>query len=166
MKALFGAPPGDYLFPALIWLLALGFLVLAFGFSPMSREVPILVGWATLGLATVDLFSRTRLPAAQALVQLLNPGVRKPDGKTDKAVSRQRLAMAIAGVVGFVTALVLVGVLYAVPVFLFAALYWGGRCRLATSLILVVVMTALIWGLFAGLLRLELFPGLLFGGDW
>lgn len=163
MKTLFGAPIGEYLFPALIWLLALGFLLLAFSFSPLSREVPVLVGWLTLGLTTVDLFSRTRTPVAEALVRLLNPDVRAPEGK---AASRPRLAMAVGGIVGFVAALVLFGVLAAVPVFLFAALFWGGKRRLATSAIMVALVTAFIWGLFAGLLRLELFPGLLFGGDW
>jgi hypothetical protein len=166
MKTLFGAPLADYLFPALIWLLALGFLLLAFGFSPMSGEMPILVGWATLGLTTVDLFSRARVPAAQVLVRVLNPGVRTAAAREDKAASRPRLAMAVCGIVGFVAALVLAGVLYAVPVFLFVALYWGGKSRLATSVIIAALMTAFIWGLFAGLLRLELYPGLLFGGDW
>ena len=163
MKTLLGAPLAEYLFPALIWLLTLGFLLLAFRFSPLSREVPVLVGWVTLGLTTVDLFSRTRIPAAQALVRLLNPGVRAAEGKPP---SPARIAMAIGGVVGFVAALVLFGVLYAVPVFLFAALRWGGRCRWATSTVIAALVTAFIWGLFAGLLRLELFPGLLFGGDW
>jgi hypothetical protein len=166
MKTLFGTPFAEYLFPALIWLLALGFLLLAAGFSPMSREVPILVGWATLGLTTVDLFSRTRVRAAEALARWLNPGVRVADPKADKATSRPRLAMAVGGIVGFVAALVLAGVLCAVPVFLFVALFWGGKCRFATSVIIMALVTAFIWALFAGLLRLELYPGLLFGGDW
>jgi hypothetical protein len=165
MRSLFGAPVAEYLFPALVWLLALAFLLLASSFSPMSREVPVLVSWLTLVLSSVDLFSRTRVPAAQAMARWLNPGVR-PKEATGKPGSTARLLMAIGGVVGFVAALVLVGVLYAVPAFLFVALRWGGRCRLGVSVIIAVLVTGLIWGLFAGLLQLDLFPGLLFGGDW
>ena len=163
--SLFGAPLAEYLFPALVWLLALAFLLLASGFSPMSREVPVLVSWLTLVLSSVDLFSRTRTSAAQALVRWLNPDIREKEA-TGKPGSTARLLMAIGGVIGFVAALVLVGVLYAVPVFLFVALRWGGRCRLAVSAVAAILVTGLIWSLFAGLLQLDLFPGLLFGGDW
>jgi hypothetical protein len=163
--SLFGTPVAEYLFPALVWLLALAFLLLASGFSPVSREVPILVSWLTLLLSSVDLFSRMRVPAAQTMARWLNPGVR-PKEAAGKPGSTARLLMAIGGVTGFVAALVLVGVLYAVPAFLFVALYWGGRCRLAVSVLIAVLVTGLIWSLFAGLLQLELFPGLLFGGDW
>ena len=83
-----------------------------------------------------------------------------------KPTSAARLAIAIGAIIVLATGVVLLGVIYVVPVFLFVALYWGGKNRLVVSLVLAAVVTAFIWGLFTGLLRLELYPGLLLGGDW
>jgi hypothetical protein len=166
MKTVFGAPVADYLFAALVWLLAAVFLLLSYGFSPVSREVPALIGWATLVLASLDLVSRLQLPAAQTLNRLLNPSLRVKEAAEGPPMSRPRIAIAIAGIIGLATGLVLFGVLYVVPAFLFVALYWGGKCRLVTSVLIAALVTAFIWGLFTGLLRLDLYPGLLLGGDW
>jgi hypothetical protein len=166
MKTVFGAPLAEYLFAASVWLVAAIFLLLSYSFSAVSREVPALICWATLVLTSLDLVSRLQLPAGQALNRLLNPGLRGKDATEAKPTSSSRLAIAIAAIIVLATGLVLFGVLYVVPVFLFVALYWGGKCRLVASALLAAVVTAFIWGLFTGLLRLELYPGLLLGGDW
>ena len=36
----------------------------------------------------------------------------------------------------------------------------------ATSLLTAVLLTGLLWGTFGGLMRLDLYPGLFFGGEW
>jgi hypothetical protein len=156
----------DYLFPGLIWLLALGFVVQAYGFAPASGAVPIMIGWTTVALASIDLFSRMRFPAARAVARFLSPDVQSPSAEAVEPVSVARIATAIGGIVALAAGMVLVGILYTVPVFLFVALHWAGRRSLGTSLLLTVVVTGLLWGTFAGLLRLALYPGLLLGGNW
>jgi hypothetical protein len=152
-----GIPRGcghQYLLPCLIWLLALGFLIEAHGFSAASGAVPLLIGWSTLVLTSIDVFLRVRSPA--------DPGA----ADTEKKVAAARVAVAVAGVVLVVAGMTLVGILRTVPVFVFSALRWGGGRNLTTSLVVALVLTGLIWGTFGGLMRLELYPGLLFGGDW
>lgn len=153
-----GIPPGSTrrcLFPGVVWLLALGFLIEAQSFSPAARAVPRLFGWTTLVLASIDVISRMRL--------------RSPDTaavNTEARVPPARAAVAVGGIVLLVSGMTLVGILPTVPVFILIALRWGGGRSLATSLLVAVVLTGLLWGTFGRLLRLELYPGLLFGGDW
>ena len=153
-----GIPPGSAqrcLFPGAVWLLALGFLIEAQTFSPAARAVPRLFGWTTLVLASMDLFSRMR--------------PRSPDtaaANTEARVPPARAAVAVGGIVLLVAGMTLVGILPTVPVFILIALHWGGSRSLATSLLTAILLTGLLWGTFGGLLRLELYPGRFFGGDW
>ena len=143
------------LFPSVVWLLALGFLIGAQSFSPAARAVPRLFGWTTLVLASIDVFSRMR--------------PRSPDtaaANTEARVPPARVAVAVGGIVLLVAGMTLVGILPTVPVFILIALRWGGGRSLTMSLLVAVLLTGLLWGTFGGLLRLELYPGLLFGGDW
>jgi hypothetical protein len=162
----FRNPGYGWLFPSLVWLLALGFLVKSYGLALGSGEVPTLIGWTTVVLTSIDLFSRTQLPAAQTLARLLNPNL--PAGLTETAdrVSNARIATAVVGIVALAAGLVLVGVLYTVPAFVFIALFWGGGRRLLRSVLLAAAVTGFLWGTCARLLRLELYPGLLLGGSW
>lgn len=65
----------------------------------------------------------------------------------------------------FAALIVLVGILAAVPAYLFAALRWrGGRSYRACALGAAGV-TLFVWLLFSVVLRIALYPGLLFGGD-
>jgi hypothetical protein len=66
--------------------------------------------------------------------------------------------------VGFVAAFALIGALYAIPLYVFAATRWRGERPVAVCLISAACTLAGIWLLFSRLLRLELYPGLLFGG--
>jgi hypothetical protein len=155
----------DWVFPSLVFLSALGFLGKSYALSPGTGEVPTLIGWITLAITGIDLFSRLRIPAGEALGRILSSSLRKrPMEESDDGASNGRIVVAVTGIVALVAGLVLVGVLYTVPAFLFIALFWGGQRRLAASLLLAATVTGLLWGVFAGLLRLELYPGLLLGG--
>jgi hypothetical protein len=156
----------DWVFPGLVFLLALGFLVKSHTLSSDTGEVPTLIGWMTLLVTSIDLFSRLQIPAGEALGRILNSNVRKrPAEEGRDRTSNGRVVVAVTGIVALVAGLVLVGVLYTVPTFLFIALFWGGGRRLAASLLLAVAVTGLLWGIFTGLLRLELYPGLLLAGS-
>jgi hypothetical protein len=145
----------QYLFPGLVWLLALGFLIEARTFSPASGAVPLLIGWTTLVLTSIDLFFRIRPRPAAA-----------DEADTEKKIPAARVTIAVGGIVLLVAGLTLVGILRTVPVFVFVALRWGGGRSLTTSLLVTLILTGLLWGTFGGLMRLDLYPGLFFGGDW
>jgi threonine/homoserine/homoserine lactone efflux protein len=70
---------------------------------------------------------------------------------------------AVCGIVGFTLALVLVGLLPSVAVFMALALRYGSRQGWRTSLLTAAAVTLMVWLLFIALLRLVPFPGLLFG---
>ena len=153
-------------FPGVIWLAALGFLVVAYGFSPASGALPVLIGWTTLVLTGIDLFFRMQTPAARTVARALGVDAQVRAPETGQPVLSSRVVTAVAAVAGLAAGMVLAGILCAVPIFLFVALRWGGGRTRVTSLAVAVAVTALLWGVFAKLLRLEVYSGLLFGGDW
>jgi hypothetical protein len=69
---------------------------------------------------------------------------------------------AAVWVAGFAAAMVLIGILYAVPLYVFASLYVRGRRPLLLALGVSAAATAMIWLLFVAVLGLELYPGALF----
>ena len=71
---------------------------------------------------------------------------------------------AVAWVFSFALAMLFIGILYAVPLYVFASLFLRGRRSLLLSAGTAALATAMIWILFAAILRLELYPGMLFGG--
>ena len=155
--------------PGALFVLAMGFLLMARGFPPASRMVPEMIGGAMLVLSALDMASRSATAGGRALAGWLNPAA--PDTRHDVGPAghqpvRSRQLLALGGLMGFVALIVLVGVLPSVPVFVTLAVRFGGRRGWTASLLAAAIVTLLIWLLFALLLRLDLFPGLLLGGDW
>jgi hypothetical protein len=144
-----------YVFPGVTWLLALGFVVKAYGFARASGAIPILIGWTTLALASADMAAR-----------VLSPDRQVSAADTGKPVATARVLTAVTAIVVLSATIILAGILCAVPVFLFVALRWGGGRGVLTSLSLAAAVTVLLWAVFSRLLRLDIYPGLLFGGDW
>jgi len=144
-------------FPGIVWLLALGFLLEAHTFSPAAAAVPLLIGWTTLVLTSIDLFTRIREPSKVADADVTD---------TEPPVPATRVVIAVSGAVLLVAGMTLVGILPTVPVFILIALRWGGGRSLTTSVVTALILTGLLWGTFGALMRLDLYPGLFFGGDW
>lgn len=152
--------------PLVVLVVAAGFLMLTYQLPPAARVMPVLVGWAALVLASIDLLSRTRGEFGRALMKAFNPaGLNR--GAEDQAEARAGgwpLATGIGLVVLLVTAFLLVGVLIAAPLTIFTALILANRRELISSVLIAGFTTAFIWLLFSVLLRLHLYPGVLFGG--
>ena len=155
----------DCLLPLLMLVLAAGFVAMGFSYNADSRAVPELIGGAMLVLAAVDLVSRTPTASGRVLLRWLNPAGLAETQPTGRAI-RLRQCIAILGVVAFGMLLVWFGVLPAVPVFVLIAIRFGARRGWRSSLAMAVLTTGLIWALFVPLLRLDLWPGVLFGGEW
>jgi hypothetical protein len=155
----------DYV-PALAAAAAAGaYLTAAYGYSPDARAAPLLIGWVVMALAALDVASRTQTALGKALTRWLNPVAARPRaGHGHAAYPATRQIVAIAWIAGFVVAFALIGALYAIPLYVVAATRWrGGRPWLVCAISAACTLAG-IWLLFSRLLRLELYPGLLFGG--
>jgi hypothetical protein len=115
-------------------------------------------------LLILDLVSRTRTPVGATLMHWLNPA--GDPSKTEGAARYPALKqiLAVAWIAGFVAAMVLIGILYAVPLYVFLSLTVRGRRTLWVAAMIAVAAGAMIWVLFDVVLQLELYPGVLFGG--
>jgi hypothetical protein len=164
MKRLFGTPITDYLPAAALLLLTMVYLVTAFGYSAESRAMPVLIAVAMLILLLLDLVSRTRSVTGETLTRWLNPAAAQQADEPADGGRPKRQVAALLWLAGFTLALLVIGVLYAVPLYVFGSMRLRGRRSYAVSLAGGLGMTLLVWLLFAGLLRAPLYPGLLFGG--
>lgn len=164
MKRVLGTPVTDYM-PALGLLAVTAiYLVTAYQYSPDARAVPAGVAWVMMILVSFDLVSRTRTKIGATLMHWLNPA-----GDADKqdAVKRYpvlKQIVAVAWIAGFAAAMLLAGILYAVPLYVFSSLLIQGRRPLLVCIGFAAAATLMIWLLFDVVLSLELYPGILFGG--
>ena len=152
--------------PALIVLsLSVVYLPWAYSYDPEGRAVPVLVGWLTVGLAALDIMTQTNTPFGRYLFQLLSgramdAGLKEPGAE----YTFGRQFVAVLWLIGFVGAVTLVGFLITVPIYVLVFMKFQGRKSLRQSIIAAVVITAVVWVMFEGLLRYEVYPGILFEG--
>ncbi len=160
MKRVLGTPIVEYV-PALVMVaITVGYLAMAYTYSVQARLFPVPVGWLMLLLLTLDLVSRTKTPTGETLTRLLNPAAQAEGEEERFPILRQLSAML--WVAFFTAALVLIGVMYAVPLYVFGSMRFHGKKSYLTSLIAAVCVTAFTWVLFAFALQVELYPGVLF----
>jgi hypothetical protein len=147
--------------PALgLLIITIAYLMVAYQYSAASRAFPVIVAWSMIVLLALDLVSRTPTKFGRVVTRWLNPASAAAE---TTHINRHDL-VAVLWVAGFVATLVLVGVPCGVLLFVFASARWRGKRSYAVSLLLAVATMMVIWLLFTQLLRIELYPGLLFGG--
>ncbi len=162
MKRIFGTPFQNYL-PALgLMLFTACYLYLAAAYPPRARAFPEAVAWVMLGLLALDLVSRTQTRIGLALLRALNPAAEPGATHPREQSQRGSPVTAILWVAGLATALLLIGILNSVPLYIFASLRFRGERSLIMSLAIAAGATLLIWLLFGVVLRLNLYPGLFF----
>lgn len=165
MRRVLGSPAADYA-PALVLLaVTIGYLALAYGYAPDSREVPVGVAWALILLLGLDLAARSRTRLGDTVNRWLNAAA-VPQGlaKPDAAAPGRRQIAALLWLAGFTAALSLIGILAAVPIYVIASLRLRGRRSYRVSLAVGAGTALAIWLLFAVVLRIDLYPGLLATG--
>jgi len=164
VKQVFGTPITDYL-PALgLLLITIGYLATAYNYAPEARAVPAGVAWVMLVLVILDLVSRTRTPLGVILMRRLNPAGDAEAMKEHKRYPALKQIGAVLWIAGFAAGMLLIGILYAVPLYVFASIYFRGGRPLILALAVSAGATAMIWTLFVAVLGLELYPGMLFSG--
>jgi hypothetical protein len=161
-----GVPWVAYAAPVGLLALAAGFTAAAEQYGAASRTVPQLIGGATMLFCALDILSRSETPWGRRIAASLNPaGLTEAGSVAERHRSqRRRQGIAVGGIAGFTLALVLVGLLPSVAAFVTLALRCGAGQGWRTSLLIAAAVTLMVWLLFAVLLRLVPFPGLLFAG--
>lgn len=164
MARVLGTELSDYMPAAAAAAVAAIYLGAAYQYSPEARATPLLIGWTVAALAGLDIASRTQTRAGRALAGWLNPGTRPRHGAGHAEYPVGKQIMAMVWIAGFLAGFALIGATYAIPLYVFAATRWRGGRPYWVCLVSAACTLAGIWFLFGWLLRLELYPGLLFGG--
>lgn len=125
--------------------------------------VPAIVGIGTMVLAAIDLLSRLDLPAAGMIRDYLGADFRNREMQHDPDM-RDEL-MQFGWIVGCVAAMLTIGFLPAIPLFVFLYMRVQGRRPLRTSLIGGAVVLAFVVVVFEFLLDYALYRGVLFDDD-
>ena len=151
----------EYLPPLALLIAAIAFLAAARHYPTPAQVFPDAVAWLLAMLAALELLSVTGTRAGDAVRRWLNPAITPPEGVSSASAQ----VRAILWLASFTAMLVLIGILYSVPLYMLASMRLRGKRSWPISLAVAGATTAGIWLLFAGILRLELYPGYLFGGD-
>ncbi len=162
-RMILGSPLVHYVPALVVWLFTVGFLVMTYQLPVAARSTPGLVGWVTLGLASLDLLSRTGGDFGRGLMRAVNPaGLNDRPDKVDH--TRIDLLSGLGLICCLVVSFIVFGVLPATAIVIFGALAFAYRTQLLMDAAIAAAATLGVWLLFAMLLRLQLYPGLAFGG--
>jgi hypothetical protein len=148
--------------PLALALVTLAFIALSYGYSPASRWVPLIVGYTTLALVALDLLSRSETRAGRIALRYLNPSCAEATGESAEAVRLRDELTAIGWIAAFTFAVLVVGFLVAMPLYMFLFMLLQGRFGLVKSAVTAVVFPLGIWITFEVVLRYEIYRGLLF----
>ena len=162
MKRLLGTLISEYLPAFGLLLLTFVYLATAYTYKAEARAVPAGIAWVMVVLLVLDLVSRSRTKIGDTLMHALNPA-----GDADKVEKGEHYTVlrqigAVLWLAGFVALMILIGILYAVPAFVFSSLLLRGRRQLWVCVLTAAGAALMIWALFVLVLQLELYPGILF----
>lgn len=163
MKRILGTPVAEYLPAAGLLVLTIVYLLTAYTYSPVARAVPAGVAWVAAVLALLDLASRTDTQAGRTLMHWLNPAGDASKREAQIHYPAMKQIGAVLWIALFAGLMVLIGILYAVPVYVFASIWLRGRRPIWLAAAVSAGATLMIWILFVQVLQLELYPGYLFG---
>ena len=121
-------------------------VLLSFGYAADARFLPLVIGIPGFLLSSAQLIKELR---------------ERPEPVVPSE-ERRREARMFAWCIGFVSALVLFGFLYAGPALVAAYLYFSGRERWYVALAAALFAWAVLYGVFEWFLGLPLFEGLIF----
>lgn len=161
-KKILGAPLIEYL-PALGFLLfTLLYLGLAYSYEDDARTFPAGVAWVMLVLTLLDLVSRSKTGLGITLLRLLNPAAEGGGPARGIDIHPTKQIIAILWIFGFAVLLVLIGILYAVPIYAFVSMRFRSGLSYLLSISVTALITLAIWLLFGVALRINFYQGVFF----
>jgi hypothetical protein len=153
-----------YLVPVSILVLAVGFLLSAYGYEGRTRQVPVLIGWILVALCLLDVVAASGTRAGKAVRAFFTGTIvgERNDELWDYPVGRVLVAMAWP--TAFLVVVVLIGLVAAIPVFVFLFVLIQGRSNVRRALLASAVTTGCIYALFEQVLNYKMYQGVLFAG--
>jgi hypothetical protein len=145
---------GGLYFLIAIILVMIGILIVSSGFRFMKAKLlPMTVAGVILTLSVIELVKDIRLNKISSVSK-------KPEGVQKSHIFPHRYLLEGAWIVGFFLTLYLVGFLVAIGLFILFYLKWHRR-RWRTAILMAIVVTGLIHGIFTYLMGVSLYPGLI-----
>jgi hypothetical protein len=140
-----------------IAVIAAGFIVWSYQYSPQSRFVPLIVGYAMLALGLLDLASRTQTRLGQSVRAATGADFANPELKHTPPVGRE---LTQAGwVIGCVVSMILIGILPTVPLYVLASMRLNGRRPWKEAIIAATVAGLFVFVIFEVFLSYTLYRG-------
>lgn len=158
----FGTPIKEYLPSLALVAIAVIYLITGYGYSPDARLIPVGVAWMVLALLVLVLIARTKTAFGTALHQWINAGQDNAAAAEPAHHPVGAELIAAAWVVAAVLMMFLVGILYAVPIYIFLSIAIRGRRPIWVCAVAAAAAALTVWILFTLILQIELYPGLLF----
>jgi len=168
MKTLMGNRPYAYVAPAVLLVITAAYVAVAHGYAPRAAMFPLIVGWAVLILLALDFMSRSKTNIGEAINVWLNgaSSAEMNERKEENPIPLRTELAAFLVVAAFVAGMVFIGILYSVPIYTFASMRFLGKRSIKASAITAVAIGAFVYAMFIAFLGVELFPGILFGGQF
>ena len=149
----------------LVLALAIGVLLWAKTYPGDSGTVPVLVAWGTIILSIIDVASQFETPLGRAVRRLVTADkIVEWKLEGDENASLTRVVLSVAWLVGYLTALFLVGYIIATPIYILGYMTIHGGRSLRDSALVAAAATLTIWLVFVVMFGYPLYPGVLFGG--
>jgi hypothetical protein len=148
-----------YLPTVVAWIGTAMYLAVAYTYKPAPRAMPLLIGWAVWVLLSLDLAAMTPTMIGRNLTSWLNPA-RDQDDRAVYPAARQ--LAALGSIAALTTGLILIGILPAVALYVFGVMRFFGRRPYRVAALTTAAVTLFVWLMLAQVLRIDLYPGLIF----
>jgi len=153
-----------YIVPVSVLVLSTGFFLAAYGYEGRTRQVPVLVGWTLVVLCLLDVIAASATRAGTT-VRAFFAGTtvgERYDEMSHYPVSR--VITALLWPTAFVTLVLIIGLVAAIPIYIFLFLLFEGRSRVGRALLAAGITIGCIYVLFEKFFNYEIYQGILFAG--
>ena len=146
--------------PLVLIALWVAVIVWAWGYNATARQVPLLVGGTMLVLSLIDFITRFDVPRLRLLRDFWGADFRHREMQHNPPVVAELLQAA--WMIGCVAAMLSIGILPAVPIFVFCYMTLHGRRRLVEAAAAAAIVFGFVYLVFEVLLEYRLYRGVLF----
>jgi hypothetical protein len=154
--------------PSVLIVTSLALLIWSSMFNQTARQVPMLVATAMLVLSIFDFLCRFDVPALRPLRDFWGADFRNREMRHNPRWTSE--VGQVLWMIGCVVAMLLIGFLPAVPLFVFLYMVINGRRPMIESLVTAAIVFGFVFVVFEVLLDYQLYRGALFDArgfsDW
>ena len=141
-----------------------GFLLAAYGYEGRTRQVPVLVGWTLVVLCLLDVIAASATRAGTAVRAFFAGTIVGERYDEMRSYPARRVIIALLWPMAFVTLVVIIGLVAAIPIYVFFFLLFEGRSGVGRALLSAGITIGCIYVLFEKFFNYEIYQGILFAG--